>query len=196
MNKNLLYLLFAIVFFVSCIVTKKDKESATFYEEIKGVAISELPQFLDNIPAGSENLYGFNNRDEIRDARVGNPFVFFVEEGGAVRRTDTYRLPVIVNETYKAFATVESVDGNYHVVDFGATQLAKEVQGVCNNYSTKKFEGILRVYNTNIDFVVFSENNNFIFVPLSSAKVYLVNIGVLNVPEYYTNEQIIKLIKK
>lgn len=196
MNKKIFYITFVIVFFVSCIATKKDKESVSVYEEVKGVAVSELPQFLDNIPVGSENLYGFNSRDEIKDVRVGNPFVFFAENEGTIKKTNVYRLPVVVNDTYKAFATVESIDGSYHVVDFGATQLAREVQGVCNSYSAKKFEGILRVYDANADFIVFSENNNFIFVPLSSAKMYLVNAGISNILEYYTHEQIIKLIKK
>ena len=106
MKKNI-FIILSLISFISCAVIKREKESSVRFKEIKEIAISELPEFLNKIPSGAEQLYGFSSRDEINKVSVGEAFVFFVIDDENIKKTDTYRLPVILENDYKALITVD-----------------------------------------------------------------------------------------
>jgi len=194
MKKTILYFQFLLIFsfFTSCLTIKKNNKN---FSEITLTAQKELSQTLSKIPAGYEDLYGFKNKSEIENAEIGNPFEFYKIENEELKKTSSFRVPIIVAEEFRALATIEYIGDTYHVVDFGSTVLANEIQKVCRENPKMSFAGILRVYDIFSDFMMMSKKQDYIFIPLTSAKIYLKTIGISNPENYYSKNQIIQLIK-
>jgi hypothetical protein len=186
----LLFLL--LIFFTSCLTIKNDNKKQ---DKVLLTAQKELSQTLNKIPIGQEELYGFNNRSEIENAGIGKPFEFYMLNDDELKPTSSYRAPVIVADEFRALATVEILNDTLHIVDFGATTLAKEIQTVCKENSKMNFVGILRIYSAFSDFVIMSKKQNYLFIPLTSAKIYLKTIGISNPENYYSKNQIVSFIK-
>ena len=155
---------------------------------------NELPQILEEIPFGKEELYGFRNRNEFLNTTVDEPFQFYTLTDNKLKNTSSYRVPIIVENEFRALATVEYIKDTLHIVDFGANILAKEIQGVCKENTKFKFIGILRIYNIHSDFLVMSNKQENLFIPLTSAKLYLYSVGISDIEKYYTINQIINLL--
>lgn len=156
-------------------------------KRIKNAGMQDLATFLNKIPIGHERDYGFDNRDQFNQITPGNPIRLYClpDESGDINNTDNaisprneWFLPLIVNNKYVALLTVSREGNNFTAVDFGAKDLATEL-------NTHKFQienlndgtGLLRVYNIQSDFLMVTvkgkpDKINSIY-PLMSARTAL-----------------------
>jgi hypothetical protein len=192
-----LFLIFIwIVIICSCRTMKKVNIQNSEFSSVEQTLRRDLPVILEKIPAGYELLYGFRNRDEFQKAEPGKPFNYFSYNGSGLEKSSTISVPVIVENEYRALASMDYIKDTLHIVDFGANGLAKEIQLVQNKNSSLFFVGLLRLYRISSDFAIMSQNQDYLFFPLSSAKIYLQSIGVSKIENYYNQDQILKIIKE
>ncbi len=96
--------------------------------ELVEVAEEMLLLFLQKIPEGAELKFGFNNRQELTDATVGDtPYQMYVKCGLLDSPTNVWRIPILVQSQIRAFLTVDWVENSWRAVDFGAAQLAEKL---------------------------------------------------------------------
>jgi len=149
---------------------------------ITKVANEELISFLQKIPVGQENMFGFTNRGEFSQAEIGDPYeVFtlsleFFDTKNIIRNktyivsTENWRVPIIVNNQHRALLTVSKVNNQWSVVKLGAKGLAEELDIFNKNHPSINESNILRVFQLKSDFILTSEK---IVYPLTSAKQLL-----------------------
>ena len=169
-------------------------------------AKKELLQTLKKIPIGDEHVYGFNNREEFNNASLGQLLkVYYINSKGSVKglqilTNNEYRLPVIVGTEFRALLTVSLIDGNWHIVDFGAVGLAKDIENYLNLvHPNKDYAGVfLRIYGINSDFIASKKEDQLVdscnFYPLQSAKIYLDAAGFIK-KDYYNLSSLFQIIK-
>ncbi len=150
-------------------------------------AQKELPEYLNQIPAGDELLYGFYNREEFEEAYLGQLFQMYLINARTNNSSyklftyNEYRIPVLVKGKYRALVTVMQRDEAWHIVDFGAVKLAKVMGEIINDINPSSEEdGIfLRIYGPDCDFIAFKkadkEVESCLFYPLESASDYIEN---------------------
>ena len=194
MKKNL-FIIALVVVFTSCLSQRETALKKEKYR-ISQTAKKEIPQMLEKIPIGAEKGYGFDNREEFLNSKVGTPFKFYTIKNNQLAENSPYSVPIMVGKEFRAFATVDNVSDTLHIVDFGSTALAKEIQAVCNENKNLSFSGILRVYQIYSDFLVMTKNQEKRFIPLTSAKQYLTSIAYNPNQKLFTETQIINLLKK
>jgi len=98
--------------------------------ESKIVEVAELNYklFLQKINTGEEKKFGFNNRNEIKDATIGNkPYQIYIKCQSTDTPTNLWRIPIIVQSEIRAFLTVDWVEDSWQAVDFGAAKLAEKI---------------------------------------------------------------------
>lgn len=109
---------------------QKDVQIASSALEMELIKVAEemLETFLQKIKDGDENKFGFNNRNEMLDATVGNtPYQMYVKCKTLDIPTNLWRIPVIVQSKTRAFITVDWTKNSWRAVDFGAAQLAEDL---------------------------------------------------------------------
>lgn len=195
-QKNILILIIAwSIIYNSCALSKTDRLKNSEYQMAKQITKEELPMILNKIQQGNEQLYGFNSRDEFQTAEVGNPFNNYSFNGSVMEKLTTITVPVIVADEFRALSSLDYIRDTLHIVDFGASALAKEIQMVQRENIALTFVGLLRVRRIDADFIIMSKGNENLFYPLTSSKLYLSSSGVLKIEKYYTQSQILNIIK-
>lgn len=114
--------------------------------------------FLDNIPQNVLKNYGINNESEIKESTIGDPIAVYTIESNILKFTNTWRIPLIIDNEHRALFTLyKNSDNEYKIVDFGAVLLAKEFSkfGKENDFSA-----ILRVYQLRKDFFMCKDNKD------------------------------------
>lgn len=171
---------------------------------VKQAANDQLLSFMDKIPAGQEALYGFNNRGEFVNAVTGRLYRVYIFSGldrsGENKMTPTgeYRVPVIIDHSFRALLTVAQMEGQWRIVDFGACGLAKEFESFENKMTAPEGSTgiLLRIYKVSSDFIDIADSRTPIeqckFYPLQSAINYLTAKG-LATGNYYEIDQLLKL---
>jgi hypothetical protein len=102
-------------------------------------AKDNLNSFLSQIPAGSENQFGFADRDEINSASVGRPILVLnltnefyhtqtLSANNSIIESHEWRVPVVVNGMNKVLITVNDNNENYKAGNMSGAVLAKELQ--------------------------------------------------------------------
>lgn len=139
--------------------------------------------FLDEIPYEVLINYGIKNKAEIEKATIGNAIAVYTIEKDSLLFTNTWRIPLIIDNEYRALFTVfKNSDDEYKVVDFGAVLLAKEF------YKFNKendFSAILRVYELRKDYFICKDNKSeWKFQPISNQE-----------KKQYSLNELIKIIK-
>ena len=167
---------------------------------ITKVADEELKSYLQKIPFGQEHLFGFENRNEFAQSKIGVPFEvltlnenFFNDEKVLKDEkyfvsTGNWRVPVIVNNKYKALLTVAKENNNWRIVKIGAKGLANELDRFEQNHPSNTDIKILRVFQIKGDFILTSNNSIY---PLTSASKGL----LVDVNKSYSIHNILTLIK-
>jgi hypothetical protein len=134
-----------------------------------------LSIYLEKIPAGIETSYGFNDRNEFKLATLGKPFPiyllkidFFTEptvtpNKNYLVKSNTYKIPVIINGEYRSMLTVALMNGVWKTVGIGAAGLAKELGALEKKHPAEK--ALLSVHELECDFVILP-NHNFPDVPV------------------------------
>ena len=179
----------------SCASLKTTQTYNQEFSQAKQTAQKELSATLEKIPNGTETQYGFNSRDEFQSAEIGNPFNYYGFNGSTLEKSKTVTIPIIVADEFRALASVDYITDTLHIVDFGATELAREIQKVQKENASLTFVGLLRVYQIRSDFVIMAKSNEYIFFPLTSATMYLQSSGLSKAEKHYTQSQIAEIIK-
>ncbi len=132
----------------------------------------QINQYLSLAAADNIEKYGFRNSDDLSLVQFGEPIQSvemesgFYEDGNAtgiycMQDLDEYRIPLITNDTIRAFAIVVPQNGQWIVVDFGASGLAKRVDECYRSCNVKKHQRVkmLRDPFSGTDYVELSEND-------------------------------------
>lgn len=187
---------FWLAFLSSCGTTNKMTVQNTAESRSRDTFERELPFILEKIPVNYELQYGFRNREEFSKADAGKSFNYFSYNGSFLEKSSTIIIPVIVGNEFRALASLDYIRDTLHIVDFGARDLAKEIQTIQRNNSNMSFAGLLRIYKVSIDFAIMTQDQNYLFFPMISAKTYLKTTGIPVTENYYNNNQIISLIAR
>ena len=102
--------------------------------------------------------------------------------------TGNWRVPVIVNNKYKALLTVAKENNKWRIVKIGAKGLAQELDRFEQNHPSNTDIKILRVFQIKGDFILTSNNSIY---PLTSASKGL----LVDVNNSYSIHNILSLIK-
>ncbi len=147
-------------------------------------ANKDLLSWLAKIPSGFERYYGFQSRNEFSQAETGIPVQvytlteeFFTQPDPVryLKPSEEWRIPVLLDQQYCALVTVIKQNGEWKIVDLGASVLAREIGNYRQHASveTQDVLKILRVYQTQSDFLFsgdpYASPDKIMLFPLSSA---------------------------
>ena len=167
---------------------------------VQQVANEQLMDYLIKIPFGQEKMFGFNNREEFFQAKIGNPYEVFTlskeffddtnikRDKSYIVSTGNWRVPIIVDNEYNALLTVSKENNKWSVVKIGAKGLANELEGFEQNHLSINIRNILRVFQIKGDFILTSNNKLY---PLTSAS----NALLIDRNTSYSTYEILTLIK-
>ena len=160
---------------------------------ISQLANEELHKYLNQIPLGQEQMFGFNNREEFSKAEIGVPYEvytlnsdFFNDEIISINKsyvitTNNWRVPVVVDNQNRALLTISKYNNNWAVVKLGATGLANELEMFEQNNSSSSELKILRVFQITTDFILTNDDKLY---PLPSAKKLVMSNETRNIGHY------------
>lgn len=156
-------------------------------------AKESLDKFLNRIPAGYESFYGFESRDEFKDAKVESPILIYTISldflgdnlsnfTEYVQPTNDWKIPVTVNGTAKIFLQVTKFDGTFKAVDMGGHELALEIYDQLKYYKLDNDIYLLRLYQIASDLLLIIPKDKGItsakVLPLNSASKINEELGV------------------
>lgn len=143
-------------------IDKSDKE--LIHEKVVQAINKQMDRFVEDIPVNLLHNYGIYSKDEINQIVVGEPFEVYTLIDSDIFFANTWRVPVVIEDEYRAlFTVISNAKDEYRVVDFGATILAEDL----SFYRQTSMKGILRVYEIRTDFVILpSEDKSLYFIPL------------------------------
>ena len=188
-SQFILYLSLSITFFLSLDVYPQTIDKSI----ISQLANEELHKYLNQIPLGQEQMFGFNNREEFSKAEIGVPYEvytlnsdFFNDEIISINKsyvitTNNWRVPVVVDNQNRALLTISKYNNNWAVVKLGATGLANELEMFEQNNSSSSELKILRVFQITTDFILTNDDKLY---PLPSAKKLVMSNETRNIGHY------------
>ena len=125
------------------------------------VARRQLSAFLSRIPQGQEQRYGFDSRQQFDASEVGSAYrmltiqPFTSRQQPVVVELSEWRVPVVVQGTYRSLLTVANTGKGLQVVEVGAAALCTELGSLEALASTLpgSVRAIVRVYQLQSDFL-------------------------------------------
>ena len=152
----------------------------------KEAAASGLHSFLNKIPVNDKIEYGFDSKDVLADAYLGEPMrvaaistskILNFTSGEPIdsikTETDMWYFPVLINNNVKAILVVDKVNNRWSAVSLGYARLAKEIGQIKNEW--KKSDG----YTLNL-FVNFNSGKYMFSVPEAGKD----NLTIINYSNY------------
>lgn len=142
-NRNLEKLIFTCIFlaiFLLCKVSSCQENQDLF--EINNAAQQVLTFYLEKIPNGMECKYGFNDREELKKAKLLNPInvVTPSDDYFSSELIDTsnirfipstnWKIPISVNSKYCCFLQGKFIDGNFKIFGIGGNLLAQQLNAL------------------------------------------------------------------
>ncbi len=132
----------------------------------------QIDKYLSLVMANGFEKYGFYSADDIYNVQLGEPIQtiemeqnFYYDEFSTgdycMQNVNEFRIPLIVNDTIRAFAVVAEKKGKWVVVDFGASILAQRVDKCYRDYGIHKKQKVkmLRDTYSSIDYIELSEDD-------------------------------------
>jgi len=137
-------------------------------EEAKKMVEVTMKPFLKAIPIDMLPYYNIGDTNDINKAVIENPIPVYYLENDSLKFSNTWRVPLNINDEYRALFTVLFSNEAYSIVDFGAAVLAEDIQ----KYTKETpILGILRVFTLHKDyFIIKNETNELIFEPIPVYK--------------------------
>ena len=203
MNKYIVFI-FPLVFLCSfrSIVANND--------QVMNAARSGLAGYLEKIPAGSQDQYGFAAGDDLQKCTVGKPYQMlavtidflrnpFVADpltyAADLQPGNEWRVPVVLNGANHTLLTVANNQGNCQVVNLGGAELSVELQQKSANAGADDNFYLFRVYQLSCDFFVDAKGASLAdaaYFPLQSA---IMAIPSLSGKPSYTLSELLPIIK-
>lgn len=167
-KKTLLYL--SLFIGMSLSAQQQDQVPEESAKLVKEAAAENASVFLELIPQGQEQDYGFENRSDFSRIKIEEPYQLYYmkykENKLGFVEGNEWRVPVSVDGKYAALLTVSFHEGKAEVVDFGANVLAHKLQEsdlllkgnqrvlirstyLAHDYLTADFAGLYRSQDTN-----------------------------------------------
>jgi hypothetical protein len=120
-------------------------------QEVMMAAEAGLPLFLSQIPPEARSDYGFTKNDALAQAYLGEPFNLYTikppallgyQPGDSVpallSKTSMWYFPVMIQDEVRAVLVVDQLDGKWQAVSLGYVNLAKQLQGVLQQWPRAK----------------------------------------------------------
>ncbi len=161
--KSLFSLLFILTFSsLSAQILQDNKEEPKMMVEVM------MKPFFKAIPMDMLTYYNIGDTSEINKAVIGNPIPIYYLDHDTLKFSNTWRVPLIINNEYRALFTVLFSNEAYSIVDYGAAVLAEDIQ----KYTKETpILGILRVFTLHKDyFIIKNDNNESLFEPIPVYK--------------------------
>ncbi|MEI6889397.1 MAG: hypothetical protein ACOYM0_08575 [Bacteroidales bacterium] len=187
--KTKTFYLFLVVFISLKLFAQNDNQSLL----VKEAATAKAMYFLDLIPVGSEQDYGFGSRNDFSKIQIGDPYqTYYV----SVRNNqleffsgNEWRVPVSVDGTNQTLLTVRISQGKAEVVGLGGSVLARNIEEFEKLLPVKTNERVI-IRNTYSDQYFLTSNftalcgqitgNGFIEINTASLQpVYELKEGML-----------------
>ncbi len=188
MKKILIFLMLCVSFLCSSLL---NAQTDVMNKEID----KNLQSWLQKIPPGQENLYGFNNRNEFSLSELGIPYAVYtlssdffnhIESGNFLEPTGEWRVPVVVNTQDRALLTVIRENGNWKIVDLGASLLARELQKITQAQKSGNDDlKILRVFQLQSDFLLLDDAE----LPADAIRVVPLHSAYLNLEKLNSDKR-------
>lgn len=137
-------------------------------------ASEQIDYLIQEIPENELIKYGFNSLDELGKISFDKPIKVYRLSDDKIEFTLTWRIPIVVQNEYRALLTVVKENDKYRAVQLGATQLAEMLYGTKHITSL----GLLRVYELKRDFIIDATDGvekdqlRFIMIDKCKAKSY------------------------
>lgn len=127
-----------------------------------------MKPYLKAIPINLLSLYGISDTLEIQKAEVGTPIPVYYIDHDTLQFSNTWRVPLIINDQFRSLFTVYFDRDAYLIVDFGAVVLAQDIQKFI---SSTPIVGLLRVFPLQRDyFISETKSKELLFDPIPVSK--------------------------
>jgi hypothetical protein len=134
--------------------------------------------FLEKIPENQLLKFGIGEISDIGQIDFLSPIGIYTLVDKKLDHANTWRVPLVFEGKVSALFTVYVNANELAIGDFGAVKLVKylEQENLC---SDRKFDGIVRLYNIQTDFLMYSLETEPVFEPIgysqnrSDVKTYL-----------------------
>ena len=127
-----------------------------------------MKPYLKAIPINLLSLYGISDTLEIQKAEVGTPIPVYYIDHDTLQFSNTWRVPLIINDQFRSLFTVYFDRDAYLIVDFGAVVLAQDIQ---KYISSTPIVGLLRVFPLQRDyFISETKSKELLFDPIPVSK--------------------------
>jgi hypothetical protein len=142
-----------------------------------------LSRFLNAIPPGELEHFGFGNHEELSRADVGEPFRVYtmdpqeilgfakgepVEVG--IHPTEVWQFPVVAEGTSRTLLTVARMPDGWEAVDLGGLSPAIEMEELADRWPASEGHELMyvRVYQTGSQFIAVEKDGDTHLVPVES----------------------------
>lgn len=151
-------------------------------DKIINAAEYYLIHILEIAPESNWQDYGI--RDRGQRMKMGIPLPIYTIEKDSVVFTNTWKVPLIVDEEYQTLCTVvKESEGKFRGVQLGARVLSKEIY---EKNTDCNFQGLLRVYETKKDYLICDNvNGENKFRPIPNSN-----------NQFFSYDELLKTIKK
>ena len=137
-------------------------------EEPQKMVEETMKPFLKAIPSNLLPIYGISDTLEIQNAQVGTPIPVYYIDHDTLQFSNTWRVPLIINDQFRSLFTVYFDRDAYLIVDFGAVVLAQDIQ---KYISSTPIVGLLRVFPLQRDyFISETKSKELLFDPIPVSK--------------------------
>jgi len=139
------------------------QDQDTARQSVINIAERQLHAFIDPIPDNQVADYGFLTKSEYKKIKLGDPVPVYTLEDSVMVFTQTWRVPIVVDQEYRSFLTVAIIGNVMQATDFGAMELAREF----GRRKTGRTIGMLRSYILHTDYLMEKgAGNELEFSPL------------------------------
>ena len=142
-NRNLNKIIFTCIFSLNLLSYKvlSCQENEDLFK-INIAAQQVLTFYLEKIPNGMECKYGFNDREELKKAKLLKPinvvtpsddyFSSELIDTSNIRfiPTTNWKIPISVNNKYCCFLQGKFIEGNFKIFTIGGNLLAQQLNGL------------------------------------------------------------------
>ncbi len=138
-----------------------------------------LINYLEKIPKGHEQYYGFSTREEFQDVEFGQPLNIIIInydsikiDDKAISRSTLWYIPLVINNEYRCFLHVRQIQNSFKVIGIGYMEVAKELDNFEIQFHLKQQENKELLFDpvSNIMCLITDNSNYYPIRPLPNCK--------------------------